>query len=278
MEQWKEIVLRLKAEGVSVTDTVLQLKPMFPELTDLQLREKVQSARRVKKNMSEKPVGVIGDVHLPFAHPNFLQFCVDTFKRHKVGQVVFMGDLVDLHAFSRFPKEPEAIGGYDELDRAIEGVAEYTKAFPKAKLCIGNHDIRLHQRASEIGLGSRVMKSYREIFGIPKGWVIEEEYIINNVLYRHGTGLSGDNAAINAAIKEGMSLVIGHIHSNAGARYFANKRKLIFGMSAGCGVDDKQYAFAYGRNVIKRSILGCGIVYSDTEAMFVPMDEKYFRD
>jgi hypothetical protein len=42
-------------------------------------------------------------------------------------------------------------------------------------------------------------------------------------------------------------------------------------MAVGCGIDKNAYAFEYGRDFKKRPILGCGIVFSPTNAQFIPM-------
>lgn len=232
----------------------------------------------VKQGKQQKPVGVIGDIHAPFNHPNYLQFCKDTFKRFGVGQVVCIGDLVDNHAISRFQSEPSAKGAYDELDAAREEVRKFVKAFPTVKMCKGNHDDIPTRQAATIGMGERYLKSYHDLLGLPDTWEIKEEFIIDNVLYRHGINCAGKDGALNAAVQERMSLVMGHAHSFGGCKYTANKRNIIFGLNVGCGIDIEAYAFAYGRYAKNRPTLGCGVVFNDGYAMFVPMHKEYFRN
>lgn len=231
-----------------------------------------------QKSMSEKPVGVFSDPHIPFNHPNYLQFCKDTFKRYGVGQVVCAGDLVDHHAISRFLTETCAKGAYDELDMAIAEVKKYVKAFPKVRMCIGNHDTIPVRQAATVGLGERFLKPYSELLEIPKTWTIEEEFILNNVLYKHGINCAGKDGALNSAIQERMSTVIGHSHAFGGCKYSANPRNIIFGMNVGCGIDIDAYAFAYGKHAKYRPTLGCGVVFNDSSAIFVPMGSEYFRN
>ena len=228
--------------------------------------------------MSEKPVGVFSDPHIPFNHPNYLQFCIDTFKKFGVGQVVCCGDLVDHHAISRFQSEPCAKGAYDELDMSIAEVAKYVKAFPKVRMCKGNHDAIPVRQAATVGIGERYLKSYSELLHLPKTWEIADEFIINDVLYKHGINCMGKDGAINSAIQERMSTVIGHSHAFGGCKYSANKRDIIFGMNVGCGIDIDAYAFAYGKYDKNRPTLGCGIVFDSGNAIFVPMGKEYFRN
>lgn len=279
MMDWKQEAKALRDKGLSVDEIAVKLAPQRPELTLLQVRQRVQDAFRVRKKV--KPIdviGVIGDVHCPFNHPNYLQFCIDTFKRYGVNQVVCIGDLVDNHAISRHPTEPNARGAYDEYDRALTEVGKYIKAFPKVKLCAGNHDDIPYRQAATLGIGDRFLKSFSELWQLPKTWEIADEFILNNVLFKHGIGFSGENAAMLAAKRECMSVVVGHLHSNAGVKYLANKRDLIFGMSVGCGIDVAAYAFAYGKHTPQRPILGCGIVFNSSHAEFVPMGGEYFRN
>ena len=289
---WKQTAERLKFEdGLSWTELYKEMKPYFPELTDKQVEEKVRCVlrrsdkyhapsvpRTSKKTMDEKPVGVFSDPHIPFNHPNYLQFCIDTFKKYGVGQVVCCGDLVDHHAISRFQSEPCAKGAYDELDMSTAEVKKYVKAFPKVKMCKGNHDAIPVRQAASVGIGERYLKSFSELLELPKTWEISEEFIINDVLYKHGINCMGKDGAINSAIQERMSTVIGHSHAFGGCKYSANKRDIIFGMNVGCGIDIDAYAFAYGKYDKNRPTLGCGIVFNSGSAIFVPMGKEYFRD
>ena len=274
----KDEIKQLRAQGLSLYEIAEQLAPKYPDKTERQLWDMAHSATRSKKSMDEKPVGVFSDPHIPFNHPNYLQFCVDTFKKYGVGQVVCCGDLVDNHAISRHQTETCAKSPYDELDMSIKEVAKYTAAFPKVKMVLGNHDLIAVRQAATLGLGERFLKPLHELLGLPKTWELADEFIINDVLYQHGINCGGENGAINKALKERMSTVIGHSHSRGGVRYKANKRDLIFGLDVGCGIDIAAYAFAYGTHCVDRPMLGCGIVFDSQHAEFVPMSANYFRD
>lgn len=274
----KDEIKQLREQGLSLYEIADRLKTVYPEKTERQLWDMAHSATRSRKRMNDKPVGVFSDPHIPFNHPNYLQFCIDTFKQYGVGQVVCAGDLVDHHAISRFQSEPCAKGAYDELDMSIAEVAKYVKAFPKVKMCKGNHDAIPYRQAAAVGIGERYLKTFSELFNLPKTWEIEEEFIINGVLYKHGINCMGKDGAINTAIQERMSTVIGHSHAFGGCKYSANKRDIIFGMNVGCGIDIDAYAFAYGKYDKNRPTLGCGIVFNDSNAIFVPMGREYFRN
>jgi hypothetical protein len=226
-----------------------------------------------------KPVGVFSDPHIPFNHPNYLRFCADTFKRYGVGRVVCCGDLVDFHALSRHETQTCAKSPLDEFSMTLEGVREFVEAFPDVDLILGNHDMICARQAATLGIDKRFLKSFSELFELPKTWRIhDDEAIIDGVLYKHGINCIGKNGALNTAIQERMSTVIGHSHAFGGCSYSANKRDIIFGLNCGCGIDIAAYAFAYGRHDKNRPTIGCGIVHNSGHAEFIPMGAEYFRN
>ena len=150
---------------------------------------------------------------------------------------------------------------------AIERIRKYIAAFPDLDWILGNHDNRLIQQAGLVNIDRRCMKNHSELFELPKTWKIhDDELLLDSVLYKHGINCCGKDGAINAAISERMSLVMGHTHAFAGCKYSANKRDIIFGMNVGCGIDIAAYAFAYGAHD------------SNSRAEFVPMGAEYFRN
>ena len=220
-------------------------------------------------------IGVFSDVHIPFAHPNYLAFLKDTFAEWGVEQIVCLGDLIDNHAISRFQSEPCADGAYTELSKARHMVKELTETFPVVKMCRGNHDDIAYRQAATLGIGAEFIKPFRDIYGLPMSWSLEDEYVIDGVLYTHGTGRSGKHSTYNIAVDERMSVCSGHTHTGGGVNYIANKQETIFALNTGCLIDYGAYAFEYSRNAKHRPTLGCGIVLSSSEAYFVPMTGRY---
>ena len=220
-------------------------------------------------------IGVFSDVHIPFAHPNYLAFLKDTFAEWGVEQIVCLGDLIDNHAISRFQSEPCADGAYTELAKARRMVKELTETFQEVKMCRGNHDDIAYRQAATLGIGAEFIKPFRDIYGLPMSWSLEDEYVIDGVLYTHGTGRSGKHATYNIAVDERMSVCSGHTHTGGGVNYIANKTETIFALNTGCLIDYGAYAFEYSRNAKHRPTLGCGIVLSSSEAYFVPMTGRY---
>lgn len=220
-------------------------------------------------------IGVFSDVHIPFAHPNYLAFLKDTFAEWGVEQIVCLGDLIDNHAISRFQSEPCADGAYTELAKARRMVKELTETFPEVKMCRGNHDDIAYRQAATLGIGAEFIKPFRDIYGLPMSWSLEDEYIIDGVLYTHGTGRSGKHSTYNIAVDERMSVCSGHTHTGGGVNYIANKTETIFALNTGALIDQSAYAFEYSKYSKHRPTLGCGIVLSSSEAYFVPMTGRY---
>lgn len=215
-------------------------------------------------------VGVVGDLHIPFEHPRYLDFIKDTFKKWRVGAVHFIGDVVDQHALSRWTHDPDGMSSGDELKAILARLEDWTRVFNVATVSIGNHDERHLNRARDSGIPSSYMLGLSELFRTPK-WTWELQTWIDDVLYEHGTGSSGKFAAYNRALAKRCNLVMGHIHSGGGVLWHTNERDRIFGLNVGCGIDIEQYAFAYGKPSPIRPTLGCGIVIDGVQAMFIPM-------
>lgn len=220
---------------------------------------------------------VIGDTHIPFEHPGYLSFCKRIEKAFKCTQVVHIGDLVDNHAISYHDHDPDGYSPAAEIKESKRRLQKWFTAFPKVMLCRGNHDRLVDRKSKTVGLPSEVFRPFRSIWGLPNGWKDDFEFIIGGVKYLHGTGYSGTLAHVQAAYDNRMSCVIGHLHSVVGVEYLANSRDIIFGMSVGCGINRKAYAFEYGREHKRKPILSCGVVeYTKhgVNARVIPMELK----
>lgn len=222
---------------------------------------------------------VIGDIHEPVSHPGYLSFCQDLYEAWSCDSVVFIGDIVDWHSISFHARHPDAPGPDDEYQLALEKVQKWYEAFPKARVCIGNHDERIIRLAASVGIPSKFIRDYAETWHTP-GWDWRTEHVVDDVYYFHGTGNGGTYPAPNAVKKMLMSVVLGHNHTAAGIKWFANPNRRIFGMDTGCGIDDKAYAFAYGQHMKQRSVLGAGVVLDGVpyhEIMPIGDGEPYHR-
>ena len=212
----------------------------------------------------KKNVLVIGDTHLPFCKHGYLEFCREMQEKHNCGTVVHIGDEVDLCAISQYESDPDGMGAESEAAYAQEALLLWYKVFPTVSVCIGNHSARVFRAAHSSGIPKRFIKSYEETWNAPKGWKWDTSFTINGVYYTHLTGMSGPSAAIKKAMQLRMPVVGGHIHTEATIQFSVSAIDAIFGLQVGCGIDDKQYAFAYAKENLKKSIISCGIVKDRT--------------
>lgn len=236
---------------------------------------------KLKKNTPQtdrKPakdtVLVISDLHAPFQHKHALDFLSDTYKKFKCTKVVCIGDEVDFHIISRHRPEPDAMGAMDEIRAAIKFLKELYCLFPRVQVCNSNHTSRPFKMAKEVGIPSYFIRKTSEFLEAPKGWTWQDELIIDNVLYFHGEGFSGQSGAINAACIKRMNTVIGHLHSFGGAMYHSNGYNTIFGLNVGCLIDVEAYAFRYGKPLKNKPTIGVGIVIEGEQADFIPLTQE----
>lgn len=213
---------------------------------------------------------VIPDYHAPFGHKDTLPFLKAVERKYSPSQIVCLGDEVDFHSISNYEPDPDGLSPGYELERAIECLQPIYKAFPKVKVCTSNHTARPYKKAHKFGLPKAFIKSYAEFLKAPLGWQWAEQWEIEGVIYEHGEGFSGQNGALKAALSNMAPTVIGHLHSWAGIAYSANPKHLIFGFNAGCLIDRDAYAFAYGKTIKQKPIVGCGVVNKGIP-VFIPM-------
>lgn len=222
---------------------------------------------------------VIGDQHIPAEHPSYLRFCKDMYKKHSCRKVVMIGDIVDWHAVSFHQKNPEAPGTLDEYKETLKTVQKWYKAFPKAKVCIGNHCSRIIRLAETVNIPELFLKTYNELWKTP-GWDWEFEHIVDDIYFTHGTGTSGIHPAWNMAGKMLMSVCMGHCHSRAGIKFRVNPMKRIFSIDVGCGVDRHAIQMKYGEHYKEKPILSCAVILDGIpylEIMPCGENEKYHR-
>ena len=130
---------------------------------------------------------VIGDIHEPFCLKDYLQFCRNKQEEFNCGTVVFIGDLIDAHYSSYHEAELDTYGANQEFDLAKEKIQEWYKVFPKAYICLGNHDRIVSRKAKTAQISDRWIKSFSDALSTPN-WEYVMEIVINNVCYNHGEG------------------------------------------------------------------------------------------
>jgi hypothetical protein len=213
---------------------------------------------------------VISDTQFPFHHPDYLPFLKAVARKYKTDSTVHVGDEIDFHAMSDWDHDPDGMSPGDEARAAIKEMHRLYKAFPKVKACISNHTDRPWRKARKDGTPSMFIKGIKEALEAPKGWNWADYWVIDGIRYEHGEGKSGQLGAYKAAIENGQSTVIGHIHSHAGIQYSANPQMLFFGMNVGSLIDNDAYAFRYNKKFKYKPIISCGVVLEGVPSV-IPM-------
>jgi predicted phosphodiesterase len=209
------------------------------------------------RESEDRNILVVGDLHLPFCLDGYLDWCLEQYETFNCNQVVFIGDILDNHAFSYHEPDPDGLSAGYELETSIKQVAEWYKTFPYADVCIGNHDRMAARKAMTGGIPAAWIKSYNEVLKTPNwNWVESVSY--DNILFEHGEGGQAQTKAKNNL----MSSVCGHTHTEAYCKWFVGKRFRVFGMQVGCGVDADSYAAVYAKN-FKRQAIGCAVILNN---------------
>ena len=208
---------------------------------------------------------VIGDLHTPFEHADYLAHCKQVAKKYRTNHTVVIGDIVDNHFSSFHETNPDGYGAGAELQHAIDRLEPWHRAFPNADYILGNHCKIIERKLEKSGVSKRWMQPLNEVLGVPT-WTMHEDLMLDNVLYTHGEGKTARSEIGNNA----CSVVQGHRHTEGYVWYKRIRESQYFGMQVGTGIDEKTYAFAYAKKH-PRPILSCGVVIDGTRAYLEPM-------
>lgn len=216
---------------------------------------------------------VVGDLHAPYTHVDAIPFLRHVRDTYGPDMVVNMGDETDGHAISFHDSDPNLDSAGVELEKAKLVLEEVHELFPNLLVCDSNHGSLMYRRAKAHGLPVQFIKKYRDILfpehGAP-GWSWADAWVLSTPLgpVRFQHQVSG-NFMLNAS-HERTSLVLGHEHGRFEVQYAASSNALYFGAYAGCLIDRKSMAFAYGRLTRRKPILGC-MVITDGCPQLIPM-------
>lgn len=209
----------------------------------------------------------ISDTQIPFEAPSSLPFVKAVAREFKIPKdaIFHVGDEVDHYFGGGWDKDPDASHTpLAEIKEARAKLKAWYAAFPSMKLAVSNHGLRWARKASAAGIPSTMMRAYQEILGAPKGWVWRDHWDIKmdrrKVHMFHGIGYSGQTAYRQAAIDKGVSVVFGHLHATAGIAHIVTDHGQRWGMSVGCLIDAKAYAYAYSKHSKFKPWLGVGVV------------------
>lgn len=218
----------------------------------------------------------IPDLHAPFMHPDAPAFIAEAIRRFRPTMTVLAGDELDQHSISDHIADPNGYSPGHELSAGLKQLSVIYDFIPHAFICESNHGQRPFRRAFKCGIPKEYLRTYHEFMHAPAGWVWGNEIVVDGVRYTHGEEATGANGALQLAIRMGMSQAVGHWHGSAGASYFSNGKTTVFGLYSGCLIDEKAYAFAYGKHAKLKPVLGVSIIENGVPR-FIPMPLKNGR-
>tara|TARA_R110000744_G_scaffold221117_1_gene340074 strand:+ start:153 stop:875 length:723 start_codon:yes stop_codon:yes gene_type:complete len=197
---------------------------------------------------------VIGDLHEPFCLDSYLDWCIEQYDLWNCTEVVFIGDIIDNHYSSYHETSADGMGGLDELELAIKRISRWYKAFPNAKIILGNHDRLIMRKAQTSAIPSKWIKSYKEVLQVPN-WDFVERYEKDGVQFIHGEG----GTASTKCRADMMNTVQGHLHTQCYTQHYVGKNFRIYGTQVGCGINHESYAMAYAKYG-KKPAVGCAVI------------------
>ena len=206
----------------------------------------------IKKRAYEN-ILLVGDIHEPWCLDGYLDFCTEIYHKYNCNHVIFLGDCLDNNFSSSYAINPDGMCAGDELSFAIKKLKNWSKVFPEADVCIGNHEERIMKQCFNNGLSKKWIRDFKDVLGV--NWNFQTSFEYNNCLFRHGVNTK-------AAPKSGcemMNVVQGHFHSEAYIHWNIGKGKKVFGMQVPCGISEDKYAFAYAKDFAKPAI-GVGVL------------------
>lgn len=214
---------------------------------------------------------IISDMHIPYHHPDMLDFLRAVKVKYEPTRVICIGDEIDGHAMSFHTSDPDLDSAGTEISRARSVIKDLEKMFPVMDIVHSNHGSMLYRRGKEHGIPKHMLKNYNDVLGVGYDWKWYEDLTIElpngqHVHFHHGRGSSVGMVSR----KLGMSFVQGHYHSKFVIDYWGNPLALNWGMNVGCLIDDHSLAFAYNKIPAERPIIGLGMII-DSQPKLIPL-------
>lgn len=206
-------------------------------------------------------IQVISDLQAPHHHQDALAFLTEIKKQFKPTFVVNIGDMGDFHGLNFHGANPNLPNANDELVQLRAFVKNLAKVFPCMTIVDSNHDALPRRKARSIGIPDEMMKDYLSIIQAPDTWMFVSELVLklpNDVRckFKHNFGSN----LLMDSIKQGMSLVCGHLHTKSSVQWWQNDLGMNFAMQVGCLINSKSPAFDYDKNNASRPVYSAGVI------------------
>lgn len=268
--KWRRIARELDVPRSTVSD---YLRPLLSAKEYQNKKPSEQYA--VRKDHDDvgdnRRILVISDLHIPYHHPDSIEFLQYLKDKYNPTRIICMGDELDKHSLSYHDHDPDLPSAGDELRRSIPVIAELKKMFPIMDILESNHGSLVWRKAKTSGIPKHYIKSYNEVLGVDGDWKWSFDLTItlpagNKCYFHHGKS----SQIVQLSQQMGMCAVQGHYHETFGIGYWGNPAGLYWGMQTGCLVNDTALAFNYNNVNIKRPIVGTGLII-DGQPVLEPM-------
>lgn len=210
----------------------------------------------------------LGDSHAPYSHVDAIDFLKEVDNTYVPTMIIHNGDEVDNHALSFHDSDPNLDSAGMELEKAREWIQELERLFPHMRLLESNHGSLAYRKAKAHGIPVAYIKNYREVLfnnGGGQGWSWHTVVRIENewgrdLQFQH----QGSGDLMTHAARENACLYVGHEHGKFGIGYTASTVDTFHSVYTGWLGDHEAMAFAYGKDFIKKPVLGCVMVINGT--------------
>ena len=219
---------------------------------------------------------LIGDTHIPYHKKDLFDFYELVKKTYKPTEVIHMGDLIDNHAISYHESSAELRSAGDELNKSIIYIEWLAEIFPKMDILQGNHDKLPIRKARTAGLPSRYIKNNHDVFNMPKTWNwVNEKYLDmsdgRKLWLRHQFCTN----PIYMALKHNVCVAQGHYHTKSELDWVMNKKRNVWALTVGCGIDDESLAYEYNKLDKDRPQLSVVVITNGLpKFVFMEVDEN----
>lgn len=264
---WRKIANNLGIPKSSCSDF---LRSYFKGTKPVDLGDKFVIHRKDEDEDNSR-ILIISDMHIPFHHPDMLEFLKYLKNKYNPTRVISMGDEIDQAALSYHESDPDLPSAGDELRRVLPIIKEVYNLFPKMDIIESNHGSLIWRKAKTHGIPRHYIKSYNDVLGVGDGWKWSFDLTVKlpngqDCYFHHGK----TNKVIQLSQQMGMNAVQGHYHESFSINYWGNPNGLYWGIQTGCLVDDNALAFSYNNVNIKRPIIGTGLII-DSLPVLEPM-------
>ena len=283
LKQWQQEAIDLAKSGMSwrkVAEIVDTPRTTVSDFLRKEFKRKQATASpteqfSIRKQDVQKEdnsrVLLISDMHIPYHHPDALEFLQHLKDKYKPTRVICLGDELDKQALSYHDHDPDLPSAGDEPRKSVPVIQELYKMFPVMDIIESNHGSLVWRKAKTNGIPRQYIKSYNDVLGVGVGWKWSFDLTIElpngQKCYIHHGKTSN---VIQLSQQMGMNAIQGHYHEAYRIDYWGNPNGLFWGMQCGCLIDDDALAFSYNNVNIKRPVIGTGLII-DSIPVLEPM-------